>query len=298
MGFFDGIKSTLINTGMKLISIDEKIVRMFLETSSSNVRQIVILPASKIPMKTVVKTLENKSKHGYVYNGRLNGVEVSVIQTRMGAPRTAMIMECLKRCNVKIAIRIDFCGGLVETGAPELQTTGLGVGDLIVPESVFLTDGTCMQYLQKYAEVLDGLPGITPHDLPTYKSAKIDYCSVNGKYWSADVDRNLFAIFKPDKRVLGDILWSTDALFCEEKDFFDIWRIYDCNSVDMESAAVYLLGRLFGIRIVSVLSISDLPDSEKYCMQTSNNFHPGLMKGLKNAFNLLLQRLPEVQKEV
>ena len=45
------IKSELLNVGLKFINVDEKIVRMILETKPSNLNEIVILPAIKIVMK-------------------------------------------------------------------------------------------------------------------------------------------------------------------------------------------------------------------------------------------------------
>ncbi len=49
------IKSELLNLGLKFISVDEKIVRMILETSPSNVNVIVIVPAVKIVMQKILK---------------------------------------------------------------------------------------------------------------------------------------------------------------------------------------------------------------------------------------------------
>jgi len=45
------IKSELLNFGLKFINVDEKIVRMLLETSSTNINEIVLLPAVKMVMK-------------------------------------------------------------------------------------------------------------------------------------------------------------------------------------------------------------------------------------------------------
>ncbi|GAF94799.1 unnamed protein product, partial [marine sediment metagenome] len=60
------IKSELLNVGLKFISVDEKIVRMLLETSPSNVNEIVILPAIKIVMKKILQKLQNKRNYGRV----------------------------------------------------------------------------------------------------------------------------------------------------------------------------------------------------------------------------------------
>ena len=95
------IKSELLNVGLKFISVDEKIVRMLLETGPSNINEIVILPAIKIVMKKILQKLQNKRIHGRVYNGELNNVRVSVIRSLIGAPNCAITVECLRRCKTK-----------------------------------------------------------------------------------------------------------------------------------------------------------------------------------------------------
>ena len=54
------IKSQMLNLGLKFISVDDKLVRMILETSSSNINEIVILPAVKLVMKKIVNKLFKK----------------------------------------------------------------------------------------------------------------------------------------------------------------------------------------------------------------------------------------------
>ena len=58
------IKSSLLNLGLKFISTEEKLFRMFLETSPTKVNEIVILPAVKLVMEKVVKRLKNKTNYG------------------------------------------------------------------------------------------------------------------------------------------------------------------------------------------------------------------------------------------
>jgi uridine phosphorylase len=89
------IKSELLNLGLKFLSVDEKIVRMILETSPRNINEIVILPAIKLVMKKILRKLENKKTYGRVFNGELNNVKVSVIRSLVGAPNCAIALESL-----------------------------------------------------------------------------------------------------------------------------------------------------------------------------------------------------------
>ena len=106
------IRNELLNFGLKFISVDEKIVRMILETRPSNLNEIVILPAIKLVMQKIVQKLQNKRIYGRVYNGELNNVKVSVIRSLIGAPNCAIALECLKRCKTNRTIRLDTCGGI------------------------------------------------------------------------------------------------------------------------------------------------------------------------------------------
>ena len=136
------IKSELLNFGLKFISIDEKIVRLFLETSPTNISEIVILPTTKIVMKKLVNKLKNKRNYGRVYNGELNNLKVSIIRSLIGCPNCAITIECLKRCKTKIVIRIDFCGGI--------ESIGINIGDILIPKSAYCGDGTTPLYFLKY----------------------------------------------------------------------------------------------------------------------------------------------------
>ncbi|MCP4761104.1 MAG: hypothetical protein GY870_04930 [archaeon] len=293
------ITSGIINAGMKFISVDDKIVRMNFETSSSSVKPIVILPAVDVTRNKLIKLLDNKKKNGIVYNGVLNGVEVSIIQTRMGSPQSAVVMESLRRSNCKVVIRVDFCGGL--------EKSNIKVGDIIIPKKVFLSDGTSMGYLQKYSDKLKDTSlfesFLVKHKSNSGKTSKYrEYPSLDGKYWAAICNEKLYNLFisKATKSVKSrkDLLWSEDAMFCEEENAINTWNAYNCNSVDMESCAIYLLGALFNIPSISILGVSDLPDSEKYCMFKTNSFHPDTLEGLNRAIKFVIEMLPDVRKMI
>ena len=299
----DKVKSGFINAALKLMSLDDKIVMMYLETMPKNVRPIVILPAVKSTIKLILSKLQNQTKHGYVYNGNLNGVDVSVIQTRIGAPNTANIMESLSRCGCKVAIRIDFCGGLKEKG--------LNMGDIIVPKKVFLTDGTSLLYIQNYHKKLLNNPHFKGHSL-VHKDSDSDkndcldyliYPNYLEQYWSIKGNEELYKLimnkdFGKVKSIPKEgILWSQDAIFCEEQNAVNTWNAYDCNSVDMESCAIYLLGAIYNIPVASILDVSDQPDANEYGLLKDKRIHPKVFPGLKNAIDYLVEKLPKIKEK-
>jgi uridine phosphorylase len=229
----------------------------------------------------------------------LNGVEVSVIQTHVGSSGTATVMEMLRNSECKAAIRIDWCGAVRATGPPDNPTeTGIEVGSVVVPKRVFLTDGTSNQYLQMYAGQVSTNPLFRAH--PVLGAEGRAYPNQGGTYWSTESNENLYDLFTQgltghNARGQEDAVWSSDALFCESPEAVDTWKLYGCTAVDMESAAVYLLGALFGIPAISVLGVSNINDSEEYALTKSKKMHPGVLEGMAAAVQLLASTLPKLQ---
>src|SRR5512137_2189190 len=123
-----------INLGLKFVSVDEKLVRMFLETFPKDLQEIVLLPVTKIAMQEFIRRMGNShTQHGLVHNGTINGVPVSTIRCQMGAPYAAIVMECLKRSGAKKVVRCAYAGSISDK---------IGMGDLIIPEQAFGGDGT------------------------------------------------------------------------------------------------------------------------------------------------------------
>ena len=287
------MKSGFLNIGLKFISIDEKIVRMFLETSPSNVNEIVILPAIKIVMKKILNKLQNKRNYGRVYNGELNGVKVSIVRSLMGAPNCATAVESLRRCKTKIIIRIDVCGGI------ENQNIPINIGDLIIPKFAFCDEGTTPQYIREHPSLVNELQSIS---------------NPMGKFQNLFTGNQTIFISTPNKelrklflsrgntlfpnRVKETNLWTTDALFCESLDFIRSLQSINIHSIDMESSILFLLGKLYNLKTISLLSVSDLPGHSKYDLLNSNEIHPDMENGIDKAIELLIDILPIVKKEI
>ncbi|MFX0144554.1 MAG: hypothetical protein ACFE9C_10795 [Candidatus Hodarchaeota archaeon] len=283
------IKSELLNVGLKFISVDQKIVRMILETSPSNINEIVILPAIKAVMKKLLNKLQNKRNHGRVYNGELNNVRVSIVRSLIGAPNCAMVVEALKRCKTKVIIRIDVCGGI------ENIITPINIGNIIIPKLAYCDDGTCPQYFRENPALVNELESISN---PTIKFQNI--FTGNQTIFISKPDEKLkemiynqgIALLK-DKVKLTD-LWTTDALFCESLDFVRALSSINVQCIDMESSILFLLGKIYNLKTASILSVSDLPGHPKYDLLNSNEIHPDMENGIDNAIKLLINALPKV----
>ena len=283
------IKSELLNFGLKFINVDEKIVRMLLETSSTNINEIVILPAVKIVMKKLVNKLTQKIVHGRVYNGKLNGIRVSIIRTQIGCPNAALIMECLKRSKAKIIIRVDICGGVSINELP------IEIGDILIPSVVYCDDGTTPQYLRSNPSLVNQVEIIKS---PLFPSQNL--ITGNNNVGIVKPNNNINEILKIEAANSNKIkirigkIWTTDALFCEDFEFIRGLETLKISGIDMESSIIFLLGILFNLKCAAILSVSDLPGHPQYDLLNSNEIHPNMEQGINNAINLLIHSIPEI----
>jgi len=285
------IKSELLNFGLKFISVDEKIIRMILETGSSNINEIVILPAVKMVMKKLIKKLQNKIVHGRVYNGILNGIRVSIIRSRIGCPNIGLVVECLKRCKTKIVIRIDLCGGIQD------ETNEIDIGTIIIPKLAYCDDGTTPQYIRTYPALLNKLESVK-NPLSVIQNLltgnQTVYISRPNEILKEILLKEGLSTLTTNK-IKEVNLWTTDALFCETFEFIRAIKAANINAIDMESSILFLLGDLFNLKTVSILSVSDLPGHPQYDLLKSNEIHPNMEKGIEDAIKVVIKSLPKIK---
>ncbi len=284
------IKSQILNLGLKFISVDEKIVRMILETKPSNINEIVLLPAVKLVMKKIVNKLHNKIVYGRVYNGILNGISVSVIRSQVGCPNAALTLECLKRSKAKIVVRVDFCGGIYGENNP------INIGDIVIPKSAYCGDGTSSEYLRANPTLLNSLDSIqNPLSIIQNLIAGPQTIFISKPN---EILRELLVNetrgYNPSK-LRESNLWTTDALFCETFEFIRGLKAVNVEAIDMESSILFLLARLYNMKVASILSVSDLPGHPQYDLLNSNEIHPDMETGIDNAIKILINALPKIQ---
>ena len=284
------IKSELLNLGLKFISVDHKIVRMILETSPSNINEIVILPAVKLVMQKILKKLQNKRIYGRVYNGELNNVKVSVIRSLIGAPNCAIAVECLKRCKTKIIVRLDVCGGI------ENEKSKVNVGDVLIPQLAYCDDGTSPQYIREHPSLANDLETI-PNPVTKFQNLLtgnqtifISKPNITLKDILIEEGNSLFS-----NKIKEVQLWSTDGLFCESLDLIRALQSINIQAIDMESSILFLLSKLYNLKAASILSVTDLPGDAKYDLLNSNEIHPEMENGIDNAIKIMIKSLPKIK---
>lgn len=171
----------------------------------------------------------------------------------LGAPLAVMALEELIRRGAEEVIFIGLAGGLVQ--ASEKQTEpAWAVGDLFLPLRGLSTEGTSAHY-------------------PAPLLPDADLCS--------RIRRG------EGSGVIEEAIWSTDAIYRETAELTAEQWSRGARAVDMECTALWAAATFRGIRLASLLVISDIlklsPEPE-LAMEHQTGFHqPAFKRGLNRA---------------
>jgi uridine phosphorylase len=152
--------------------------------------------------------------------GTYKGVPVFVTSTGIGGVSAGIAVEELKNVGVKVMIRIGSCGAL----QPDLQ-----LGDLVIASGAVRNDGASYAYINK------AYPAIPDPELLFQIIAAAKKMSAN--YYIGLVRSH--DSFYTDKEQEIDKYWSEKGILASE----------------METAALFVIGRLRGIKTASILNV-------------------------------------------
>ena len=192
------------------------------------VAERVLLPGDPGRAEWIAKTfLEDPvlytSNRGLLgFTGRYQGVPVSVQTTGMGAPSASIVAEELIGLGARVLLRVGTCGAVDE---------GLAPGDLVIPQGAVPLDGATRQYLEgrPYAPVPD--PGLF---LALWKGAE--------------------ALGYPHH--VG-LVATEDAFYATTPEGARAWSRYGVLAFEMEASALFLIGKMRGVRAGAILTVSN-----------------------------------------
>ena len=152
--------------------------------------------------------------------GTYQGVPVMVVSTGVGGASTGIAVEELRRIGVDTLIRIGSCGALQRD---------LKLGDLIIANGAVRDDGASRAYIS------EGYPAVPDQQvlaalLESANALKFpNYCGVIRSHDS----------FYTDQEEAVDAYWSQRGVL----------------GADMESATLFVVGRLRGLKTASILNV-------------------------------------------
>ncbi|NLB91779.1 MAG: nucleoside phosphorylase [Clostridiales bacterium] len=164
-------------------------------------------------------TLIANNREFKLLKGWYKGQEITVVSTGIGAASAAIAIEELSACGVKKIIRVGSCGAYQEK---------VGLGELVVVTGAVREDGASKAYIPK-----------------TYPAVP-------------DLSLTQRLIFLAEKNKIAfhqGIIRCHDSFYTsKEEEIMAFWNQAGVLGADMETAILFVLGRLKGIATASVLN--------------------------------------------
>jgi purine-nucleoside phosphorylase len=200
-----------------------------LEARPGDIAPVVLLPGDPQRAQLIAeKFLEepvryNQVRGAFGFTGRYRGKRLSVQSTGMGMPSISIYLnELISDYGAKVLLRVGTCGAL---------QADVKLRDLILAMSASTDSGMNRQRFggQDFAPSADFELLRRAHALA--------------------VERGL-----PVR--VGGVLTS-DSFYLEDPDWWRIWAKHGVLAAEMETAALYTLAARFGVRALSLLTVSD-----------------------------------------
>jgi len=178
------------------------------------------------------------------FGGRIGSEKVVAVSTGIGGPAAAIAIEELARLGVEVMIRVGTCGAI---------TPSVGVGSIIIADAAVRMDGTSTQYVP-LGYPAAATPGVVMALSESAKSLRVK--SAIGITASTDAfyvgqGRKSFGGFLPsDKAHLVDEMLAAKVLCFE-----------------MESATLFTLGRVFGLKTGAVFAVVGNRATDKFKLE-------------------------------
>ena len=151
--------------------------------------------------------------------GMYQGVPVLAVSTGIGGCSAGIAVEELRNIGVKAMIRTGSCGALQK---------GIGLGDLILVSGAVRDDGASMAYV--------------PVGYPAYADVELLSCIIT-------------AARARGVRYHEGLAHSHESFYHDEAEkVSEFWSQKGVLGADMESAALFTIGRLRGVKTASILN--------------------------------------------
>jgi len=195
-----------------------------------DVGRYVLMPGDRARVPLMSALLEGAKEVGggreyLAHTGLHRGIKVTVMSTGIGCPAAAIGVEELANVGAKVFIRTGSTGALQKP---------IDIGDLVIPNGAVKSEGTTRMY--------------EPDEFPAVPSFR--------------VLSSLVAAAESLKEELDfsyhvGIVSCDDAFYAETPEFIRRMTDLGALSLDMESAAVFVVSRLRGLESGCIMSASE-----------------------------------------
>jgi len=213
-----------------------------------DVGRIAFLPGDPGRVPRIAKRFRDAKDLGShreyrAFGGRIGDEKVLAVSTGIGGPAAAIAIEELARLGVKVMIRVGTCGAIV----PEIKT-----GSVIIADAAVRMDGASAQYVPL------GYPAAASPDLVM---ALAEEAKASKKRYAVGLTASTDAFYAGQgRKSYGGYLPPSRAGIVDEM------RAARVMCFEMESATLFTLGRLFGLKAAAVFAV--------VANRTTNDFKP------------------------
>lgn len=209
---------------------------MHLGFTSEHGAKYAILPGDPARVEKIASYLENPrfyhQKREYTtWIGELEGEKILVMSTGMGGPSTAIAAEELFMTGVHTMIRVGTCGGMA--------TEVMG-GDLVIAHSAIRAEGTTQEYVPlAFPSVAD----LTVTNALVAAAEKLEAAHHVGVVHCKD-------------SFYGQKEASRMPIAAQLQQNWQAWLTAGCLASEMESAALYIVAQILGVKAGCVLNVA------------------------------------------
>jgi len=220
---------------------DDAIIAPFKGKNSPNPGLMTVMVGADKDLFDVCRTMEiDMDSSCRLFTSRLylsagNSPPVSVAGPMIGAPYAVMVMETLIAWGVKEILYFGWCGAI----SPDVR-----IGDIIVPTSAVIDEGTSRHYMER--------DGLTAHPSPSLVKKTEETLRIRGLSFHSGA------------------IWTTDAIFRETRDKVRRRRHDGALAVEMEASAIFTVAKFRRIDAGALLVVSDEVSESKWIPGFSN----------------------------
>jgi uridine phosphorylase len=197
------------------------------------VAPLVLLPGDPFRTERIAGHLEDArevafSREFRTFTGRAGGHLVSAVSSGIGGPSTAIAVEGLAALGVHAIIRVGTCGAL---------QPGVALGDLVIATATVRSEGTPDTYLPR------SFPAVADRDVVT---ALVESARAAGAAHHTGIVRSVDGLYAD---ITPHVMPMRESILEE----LQIWRRAGVLASDMESATLFIVSHLRGIRAGTIL---------------------------------------------
>ncbi len=205
----------------------------------------------RIPM--IASKLKNskplKSNREYnSYLGELDGEKVLVMSHGIGGPSTAIAIEELAQLGIKNIIRVGTSGGM---------QLNIDAGDIVIAHGAIRQDGTSKEY------VPIEFPAIADLDITNSLKQAADELKYNNHVGVVQCKDSFYGQHSPGRMPIS----------YELKEKWNAWIKAGCLCSEMETATLFTLGSIYGLKTGAVLLVVWNQEKEKRGLSQNTEFN-------------------------